>query len=331
MHPLHTQDDHQSRRGIVIHAQDCGELWASRLERDTCGLNVLGIHPEGGPAAHESLEQALALQQTAEFADFCRRMHRLGIAVEWEMHALSWLVERSLFDTRPHWFREENGVRVRQLNCCASEPEVLEHIKERSYQLGRMLRPDTHRYALWLDDVASGSCQCERCRGLSPADQAMILTNAMAEGLQAADSGATQSYLAYRSTLEVPTIRPRENVYLEYAPIDREHHRSLFDPDCEKNRRESATLPALLDFFGIGDAKVLDYWMDNSLFSDWIRPPKPFALDEAVCDADVRRYAELGFRSVTSFGCYLGEEYRALYGEPELSTYGAILQRHLSP
>ena len=112
MHPLHTQDDHQSRRGIVIHAQDCGELWASRLERDTCGLNVLGIHPEGGPAAHESLEQALALQQTAEFADFCRRMHRLGIAVEWEMHALSWLVERSLFDTCPHWFREENGVRT---------------------------------------------------------------------------------------------------------------------------------------------------------------------------------------------------------------------------
>ena len=64
-------------RGIVIHAEDCREPWASRLEADTCHLNVVGIHPAGGLTAHESLEQALQMAQGAEFADFHRRMNRI--------------------------------------------------------------------------------------------------------------------------------------------------------------------------------------------------------------------------------------------------------------
>ncbi len=314
-------------RGIVIHAEDCGEPWASRLEADTCHLNVVGIHPAGGLTAHESLEQALQMAQGAEFADFHRRMNRIGIALEWEMHALSWLVERRLFDLYPHWFRMENGVRVRELNCCASEPEVLDYIRERSYLLAKTLAPsmDTHRFALWLDDVASGGCQCERCRELSASDQAMILTNAIAEGLAAADPHATESYLAYFATSAVPTVAPRGNVYLEYAPLDRDHHRPLFDETCEKNRKAAAPLPGLLAYFGVEHAKVLDYWMDNSLFSAWVRPPKKFTLDEKVCAADVAAYHALGIRDITSFGCYLGADYESLYGAPSLHKYGEIL------
>ena len=331
---IHKEADHVCRRhrGIVIHAGDCGEVWARRLEKDTYHLNVVGIHPEGGLTAHESLEQALTMAGTREFADFHTRLNRIGIALEWEMHALSWLVERRLFDLYPPWCREENGMRVRELNCCASEPEVLDHIRERSYLLAKRLAPamDTHRFALWLDDVASGGCQCERCRELSASDQAMILTNAIAEGLAAADPHATESYLAYFATSAVPTIRPRENVYLEYAPLDRDHHRPLFDASCEKNRKAAAPLSDLLRYFGTANAKVLDYWLDNSMFSSWIRPPKKFTLDEQVCTADIAAYTALGITDITTFACYLGADYEALYGAPSIGGYGDAVWKYVS-
>ncbi len=330
---VHKEKDHVCRnhRGIVIHAGDCGEVWARRLEKDTCHLNVVGIHPEGGLTAHESMEKALKMAETQEFADFHTRMNRLGIALEWEMHALSWLVERRLFDLYPHWFREENGVRVRELNCCASEPEVLEYIRERSYLLAKQLAPamDTHRFAIWLDDVASGGCQCERCRTMSASDQAITLVNAIAEGLAAADPQATESYLAYYATSAVPTIHPNGNVYLEYAPLDRDHHRPLFDESCEKNQRAVAPLADLLRCFGAENAKVLDYWLDNSMFSAWVRPPKKFTLDTPVCNADVAAYTALGITDITTFACYLGADYESLYGAPDIQEYGAILHRYL--
>ncbi|MBQ3859366.1 MAG: hypothetical protein II779_02490, partial [Clostridia bacterium] len=83
--------------------------------------------------------------------------------------------------------------------------------------------------------------------------------------------------------------------------------------------------PGLLAFFGSRDAKVLDYWVDNSLFSGWKLPPKKFELNAGVCRADVLGYAERGFESVTSFGCFLGENYRELWGDAPVEEYFRIL------
>ena len=44
-------------RGIIIHPQECGDYFASRLEETH--LNVLGVHPEGGTAAHASMENCI--------------------------------------------------------------------------------------------------------------------------------------------------------------------------------------------------------------------------------------------------------------------------------
>jgi hypothetical protein len=65
--------------------------------------------------------------------------------------------------------------------------------------------------------------------------------------------------------------------------------------------------------------------MDNSLFSGWKRPPKEFHLNPVTCAADVAQYRKLGFDSITSFGCFLGEDYRDLYGDADLSEYDRIL------
>ena len=36
---------------------------------------------------------------------------------------------------------------------------------------------------------------------------------------------------------------------------------------------------------------------------------------------DVAYFASLGFENISSFACFLGEEYEALHGEPDLSAF----------
>lgn len=312
-------------RGIIIHAQDCGDYFAGRLEQTN--LNVLGIHPEGGLAAHVSMQKCIDMLETEEWRRFHRRMEKAGIAVEFEMHALSWILERDKFDTHRDWFRmTDTGEHTPEFNCCASNPDVLDYIRERSAKLAKIFRPDTDKYYFWIDDVATAACQCEKCRELSASDQALILYNAIADGLASVNPKAKLSYLAYFATLPVPTkVAKQDNVFLEFAPLARDFDVSLFDETREKNSSQVKTLPALLDFFGRDDAKVLEYWMDNSLFSGWKRPPKEFHLNPVTCAADVAQYRKLGFDSITSFGCFLGEDYRDLYGDADLSEYDKIL------
>lgn len=312
-------------RGIIIHAQDVGDYWADRLENS--GLNVVGIHPAGGTDAHHTMEEFIRQMQTKEWTHFTRRMEKAGIAVEYEMHALSWILEREKFAEHPEWFRmNEKGERVPDFNCCVSNENALNYIRERSAQLARIFRPDTHKYYFWIDDVFSARCMCDKCRSLSPSDQALILYNAIAEGLQSADPLAKECYLAYCATLEAPrTVIPRKNLFLEFAPFKRDWNIPLFEKSSPQNSDQTKPLPALLELFGKKDAKVLEYWVDNSLFSNWKLPPLRFELNAQVMEADVKAYRQLGFDSITSFGCFLGENYAELYGDVNLKEYYRIL------
>ena len=80
-------------------------------------------------------------------------------------------------------------------------------------------------------------------------------------------------------------------------------------------------LPALLDFFGTEEATALDYWFDNSLLSGYKKPPKRLEPHADVVRADMNFYRRLGFERVSSFACYLGADYRALYGLPDLTSF----------
>ena len=50
----------------------------------------------------------------------------------------------------------------------------------------------------------------------------------------------------------------------------------------------------------------------------WKKPPRPFTLAEGAMRQDVARYREKGFDYISSFACYLGEDYEALYGEADI-------------
>jgi hypothetical protein len=71
---------------------------------------------------------------------------------------------------------------------------------------------------------------------------------------------------------------------------------------------------------------VLEYWLDNSLFSHWKRPPQPFSADPAVVKADVEFYREAGFDMIGTFACYLGEDYEELHGEPDITPFTKAFQ-----
>ena len=123
-------------------------------------------------------------------------------------------------------------------------------------------------------------------------------------------------YLAYFECLQPPTkVKPEAGIFLEYAPIERDMHKPI------AGTGDAATLEALLNTFGRENAKVLEYWLDNSLFSGWKKPPKPFEADVAVVQADVPWYAGLGFSDISTFACFLGEDYEALHGEPDISSF----------
>lgn len=314
------------RRGLLVHPEEFDE----ELIRQMCqaGLNVLGLHPAGGKLAHESLETAIRLHAVPAIQARIDMARDRNISVEYEAHALRWLVPRSLFCMVPDWFRmNERGCRIPDFHLCVSNPEALMYLETRSEALARQLWTGAHRWSFWPDDVQGVGCCCSECRKLSLSDQALILANAVQRGIRRADPMGCTGFLAYQDTLDTPKkIRPEDGVFLEFAPIRRDHHRPLSDEGCEQNAREIRSVRQLLSFFGRQGAQAVDYWMDNSMFSHWQKPPQPFHLDIEVLKRDAEFYDSLGFESVTSFGCYLGQDYRERYGKPPIGDFGACLQ-----
>lgn len=311
--------------GLIVHPE---ELCRETIDRIcAAGIKTLGLHPAGGMDAAHTLQAAIDWQAGEQGGALIEYAMSKGLTVEYEAHALSWLLQRDLFAAHPDWFRmNEKGERTSDMNMCPSREEALAHVKSRTAQLARTLKMNSHRYFYWMDDASGGRCMCERCRALSASDQQMIVVNAMLDGLRTVDPQASIAFIAYLDTLVPPKqVQPAPGVFLEYAPIHRDPDAPMRDRKNGKNAAESAALPELLRFFGTEGAQVLEYWMDNSLYSGWKKPPKAFVLRENVMRDDVRFYRALGFESITSFGCYLGQDYEQLHGRAPIKEYGAIL------
>lgn len=304
------------RKGIIIHPD---ELNIKQIDRAAdVGLDVIGIHPTGGKSAADSLAALVALTEGESFRALVDYAYERGLEVEYEFHAASYLLDRSLFSEHPEYFRaDENGTRTPDVNFCPSCPEALEKVVKNAAELAKKLYRGGHDFYFWLDDVNGKKCNCEKCRELSASDQQLIFSNALVRELKKHFPDARVPYLAYLSSLELPErVKPESGVFLEYAPMEK-----YVKMRPERIEVEARALEPLLDFFGRDGAKALDYWLDNSLFSNWIKPPKPFTLDREMLAHDLKYYAEHGVRNITTFACFLGEDYEALYGEPDIAGY----------
>jgi hypothetical protein len=310
-------------RGVALIPQDLTLAdWPERASR--AGLDVLALHPTPG--------EVTQFVQTAAGQEFLSRCAALGLAVEYELHAMGELLPRTLYGPSPNLFRmDESGARQGDWNLCVSSSEALDVVAQNAVRLAETLRPTTHRYHLWGDDGRPW-CRCPQCRPYTDCEQALILENYLVAALRTVDEGAEVAHLAYLNTLEPPRqVQPAAGVYLEFAPIARRYDLPLrarearFTTTSPTHGEQLDTLDANLAVFGQQGSEVLEYWLDASRFSGWRRPAVQVPWSPEVLAADLETYAARGLQHVTSFAVWLDADYVARYGDPPLASYGACL------
>ncbi len=307
------------KTSVLIHPEELSKNWIDRMADH--GITTLGLHPEGGKNAINSLQALIDRMQSQEYRNLIDYAKTKGLLVNYELHAMGYLLPRDLFDTHPDYFRmDSTGNRVNDLNLCPSNEEALKLVADNAVLLASALYGSGNMYFFWLDDARQGLCQCEKCRSLSASDQQLLVVNAMAKALREKDHQAKIAYLAYFDTLQLPQqVTPEKGVFLEYAPMDKWNIRyRQLDKIAAGAALEKQMCRPLLDFFGKKDSVVLEYWIDNSLFSNWKKPPKKLCCDGAEVKRDVAYYLKTGYENISVFGCFLGEDYEALHGEPDI-------------
>jgi hypothetical protein len=309
-------------RGVVLIPSDLTLAdWPARIAR--AGLNTIGLHA----AVRLDVVVKFVRSEAGEraLAD-CRR---LGVNVEYELHAMADLLPRDLFAKDPGMFRvDKQGRRSPDCNCCPSNGAALEVIAASAVDYARLLRPTTHRYFYWPDDGREW-CFCQRCRGLSASEQALLVENHILRTLRKHhDPQAEVCHIAYVPTLAPPKqVKPEPGIFVEFAPITRSHDRPLAEQNAKTLIDRLEVLDANLAVFPRHSAQVLEYWLDNSRYSGWRRPAKKLPWNREVFLADLEAYAKRGIRHVTSFACYLDADYVKRHGDfqPALLEYGAGL------
>ncbi len=307
---------------MIIHPDEISKQWIDRMSQN--GIDVLGIHPVGGIRAADSLKKLLEQCKTAEYQsliDYARVNH---MEVEYEFHAAGYLMPKELFEMHPEYFRmNEKGERSNDFNFCVSNEEALSIFAKNAAELALALYGSDHEFYFWMDDGRDLHCHCPKCQQLSPSDQQLIAVNAMQREIRKVIPDAKVAYLAYVDTVVPPQqIKPEQGVFLEYAPFEKYTARG--DNASELIEREWNMIKPLLTYFGEEDAKVLEYWYDNSMYSGWTKPPKKFTLKENEMIEDIKRYREIGFKNIATFACYLGEDYEELYGEVDAGAFGRV-------
>lgn len=308
-----------STRGVVLIPEDftLGD-WPERAQR--AGLTTLALHHG------RSVLEVLKFVQSKAGQEALARARKLGLQIEYELHAMSDLLPRRRFETDKLLFRmNERGERTADSNLCVHSAGALEIVAENALVLARQLPPTTGRYFYWGDD-GQPWCRCPKCRELSDSEQALVLENRLIKALRGREPGAQLAHLAYANSLQPPRqVKPAPGVFLEYAPIKRRYDVPYA---AQKDGQDSlANLDANLKVFPADTAQVLEYRLDVSRFSGWKRPAQKLPWNRDVFLADLATYAARGIRQVTSFACYIDGEYLKRHGEPEpLNEYGAGLR-----
>ena len=312
------------KNGMIIHPGELSKKWIDRLA--DAKVNTLGIHPEGGAGAPKSLERLLELLKTPEYRALIDYARSRGLRIEYEIHAAGYLMDKSLFAEHPEYFRMNSaGERTSDWNFCVSNPDALALFARRAAELAQALYGSGKDFYFWMDDGRGIHCNCPKCRALSPSDQQYLALRAAIGEIRRHIPDARMAYLAYIDTIEPPTAVENDGaIFLEYAPFEKYTARG--EDREERISREKAMIAPLLDCFGRENAKVLEYWYDNSLFSRWKKPPARFVLDEEAMQRDVREYREMGFARASTFACFLGDDYEELYGEADIRPFARAFE-----
>ena len=307
------------RGSMIIHPDELSLEWIDRLKRS--GVKTIGIHPYGGKAATKSLDDLLKLMKSAGYRNLIDRAHEAGLEVEYEIHAMGYLLNRSLFAEHPEYFRmNEAGERTNDYNLCVSSVEALDIVARSAAELAASLYGSNNNYHFWLDDEHNMHCYCEACRKMSASEQSLVVFNRMLREIKKQNPNARIAYLAYKDSIVAPeAVKADAGVFLEYAPFEK--YTAKGSNADMLIAREREMIKPLMQAFVNEPKQVLEYWYDNSLFSNWQKPPRKFTLDSDAMRSDIESYKEIGFDVISTFACFLGKDYEDLYGEVDITPF----------
>jgi hypothetical protein len=224
-----------------------------------------------------------------------------GIDAEYGGHVLQTLMPREEFERHPEYFPAgEDGVRTPRGNLCVSNRRAIEVVRDGALKYAREY-PENSLLHIWGADVRRGAwCGCGECRELPPQLQYMEVVNAIAEALEADAAAPAVAYLAYHDTMAPhPRLKPRDNVWFEWAPRERCYRHAINEPECETNRRYLDCLKRHIDLFN-GRGHVFEYYADAILFGGL-----GFATPSVIA-RDLKCYRALGIESISclTFGAF---------------------------
>jgi len=312
------------KRGVVVYPSDIismgAEQWVELLENNH--LNLLGIHTD---TRLETLPKLKSFLSSEEGKTSLKECEKRNIDIEYELHVLQDLLPRSLYKEHPEYFRMDTaGIRQQVYNMCFTSEGAYAEIEKNIIDITGWLKPTTHRYFMWTDDMHNAFCECENCKHYSASEQALLYENRILSILRKIDPEAQVAHLAYQSTLQAPeNVKPDEGVFLEYAPIQRNYDIGLTESHLNN-------LKGNLKVFPKETAHILEYWLDVSMFSGWKRDKLvKLPWNKAHVKRDIEDYRSLGIRSITSFGAWINKKYENQYGMDHiknvLNDYGTIL------
>ncbi len=271
------------------------------------------------------VEWAARTDEGQRLIDACRQA---GVGFEFSLHICTWFLPRDLFAKNPTFFRmNDAGERVPDANLCIHSRAAVDLLCENAAKFADILRPSTSRYHYWIDD-GQPMCRCPKCRELSDSEQALILEHALLKALRRGDPNAKVSHLAYQVTSEAPRqLKPKPGIFLEYAPFQRDTLKPLSDPH-PAHRKALQVLDDNLRVFGSAEAEVLEYWLDNSRYSEWNREKiRQIPWNQDAFAADVAEYARRGIRRMRTYCFWFDDDYVKRYGMPPIDRYIAGLAR----
>ena len=148
---------------------------------------------------------------------------------------------------------------------------------------------------------------------------------AVLRGLKRYDASAKLGFLSYQDALTVPNIAPDKDMFLEFAPIDRNHFVAMEAAD-DKNKKNRDVLEKMLKIFSAESAQILEYFLDVSLFCQWKRENAgPLHLSKERLDKDIRYYKSLGIENITTFTGFMDKEWREKFGVKDIEIYGRTI------
>lgn len=306
------------KSSIIILKEDFCEEWLPVLKN--AGVKTLGLH---FVVTENTLEDFLRWVKTAR--PLIEKFESEGIEIEYEVHAVGQLLTKTHFDAHPEYYRmDETGNRNPDYNLCPSNKEALELLSNAAFEMAKFLKQKGHRYHIWMDDKEL-FCACEDCKKLTLADQNLLCMQAVLSGLKRYDKDAKLCYLAYGAIFDPPTLPIPKDIFLEFAPMNRDLSMPITK---EADKKVRADLDRLLQVFDPADAEVLEYFLDESLFSGYNRNNvKAIDFRPEITRQDLEYYKSKGVGWVKTFGAYIDKSYFEKYSSDVVVSYGKLFEK----